>query len=79
MCGAGLGTLHPFLLPGDLFNPHPRAEVSSAAKNLVCKTCHALFEGSFVLFDFKDFCVFVREGVCYFFLEAADLIHSAQP
>lgn len=65
-CGAGLGTadaLQPLLLPraGDRFSFHPRDEVSSAARNLLCKIiCVALFLGGgvfcFILF-YNFFCI----------------------
>lgn len=84
LCGAGLGTVdafQPFLLPyaGDLFNFHPRDEVISAAKNLVCRIiCVALFFfGRWGFFYFTlQFMYLLEKEPEVIFLEVADLIRS---
>lgn len=86
-CGAGPGTadaLQPLLLlrAGDRFSFHPRDEVSSAARNLLCKIiCVALFFGGGVLFYFilQFFLYFLGKEPEVIFLEVADLARSPQP
>lgn len=82
--GAGLGAadgFQPFLLPsaGEVFSFHQRDEVTSAAKNLVCKIiCVAREEGD-VLFILQFLMYSFGKEPEVIFLEVADLIHSPQP